>query len=114
MLVQVQINFNYFIALGEESQNTESGLDFQDEFEGYNTSNSTPARNAETKEICDGLILDIYAGDDRDIIKCKRELKRELTRAVITLSWSTKPTYEEDKMLIAVLDSQAVWFTLCI
>lgn len=56
----------------------------------------------------DVLMLDIYAEKTANIERCKRDLEKELERAMTTVNWSDKLTYEDDKELIAALKSHEV------
>ena len=56
----------------------------------------------------DGLLLDIYGNTTEDIKVCKQELDRKLDKALQTMIWSDKPTYECDRVYIPKLSSAQV------
>ena len=49
------------------------------------------------------LRLDIYGLRDEDMAKCKTELESKLNKAVHTLLWKSKPSYEDDRAYICKL-----------
>ena len=56
----------------------------------------------------DQVIIDIYGAAKSDIQECKKLLEKNLEKAMTTLEWKNKPTYQDDKELIKKLSKERV------
>lgn len=54
------------------------------------------------------VILDIYGVSKSDIAECKRMLEKNLTKAMVTIQWKDKPSYDSEKGLIKKLGKDRV------
>ena len=59
------------------------------------------------------LLLDIYGATSEDVRACKVEMTDKLDRALQTLMWTDKPSYEEDRVYIPKLSTSQVCTMSC-